>query len=460
MLKRIITHIRSTEYIFHKLKAHTTERQFILIAGMMIGFSAGLAAIVLKLLTHFLRNVLVSATQVNYTDYLYAAGPLVGFFLSFSYGAYFHRLLILRGASDVLYAIKRKFSLLAPHKIYSNLITASLTVGFGGSVGLEAPIVASGSALGSNFGRVYRLSQKNRTLLIACGAAGGIAAVFNAPIAGVIFSIEVLLAEVSLTAFIPLIIAAVCGSLSSMLLLNEEILLTYKHYLFFNYTNLPFYILLAVLAGLYSTYYTSVAIYIQKVFSNLKNKWLRILYGGMALGLLVILFPTLFGEGYESIHALLYGNYKQLFSNLSLFQNIGMDISGTIIIGMISILFLKVVATSITLASGGNGGNFAPSLFAGAFLGSSFAVCINESGLYTLPVANFTIVGMAAVMSGVLHAPLSAIFLIAEVTGGYELMIPLMTCSALSFAIAKHFNSISIDKRSLIGKLTKDELIH
>ena len=315
---------------------------------------------------------------------------------------------------------------------------------------MESPIVSTGSAIGSNFARTYKLSYKDRTLLLAAGAAGGIAGAFNAPIAGVLFALEVILVDISISAFIPLLIAAASGALLSKIILNESNLLFFKLKQPFDYHNVPFYIILGLLAGITSLYYVNVFDKVESRFHKIKSNLSKWLIGGITLAFLFGLFPSLFGEGYESIKSLAEFKTQGLFKDSFL---ISIITDKWILLIFIAItLLLKAVAAGITLGSGGNGGNFAPSLFVGAYLGFVFALFLNLIGFDNIPVSNFTIVAMAGILSGVFHAPLTGIFLIAEITGGYELIIPLMIVSSISYVIVKRFHPESLDIRRLKAK--------
>jgi CIC family chloride channel protein len=332
----------------------------------------------------------------------------------------------------------------------SHIITSGITIGFGGSSGLEAPIATTGAAIGSNYARTYHMNYKQRTLLLGCGAAAGIAAAFNAPIAGVLFSIEVLLVDISASAFIPLIIAAAMGALCSNMVLGEDILLSFTTQQLFNSSNVPYYLLLALLAGIFSIYHTRIFLGIDSLFDRVRNQFGKALLGGLVLILLISFFPPLSGEGFNSILVLSQLHPEKLISN-SIFSEYAQN-EVIVILFLGAILFTKSIATAATLSGGGNGGNFAPSLMTGAFLGAFFSRAVNLTGFAILPEGNFILVAMAGVMSGVMHAPLTAIFLIAEVTGGYGLMIPLMIVSTMSFSLVKFLDPESIDSRKLAKK--------
>jgi CIC family chloride channel protein len=359
---------------------------------------------------------------------------------------------IEKGSSKILYAVAKKGGIVPKKQMYAQIVTSSLTVGLGGSAGLESPIVITGAAFGSNFSQRYHLSQKDRILLLACGVAAGIGAAFNAPIAGVLFAIEVVLADVTISAFIPIMISAATGALVSTVVLNEDVLLSFKQQQVFDYHNIPYYILLGVLAGLVSVFHARnfrrVEHYFQKKKSKIYNK---ALFGASILALMIFFFPTLFGEGYESIKTLSTKNPGALLENTLLDNHKNNEWILLIFVGVT--MLLKSFATGLTLGSGGNGGNFAPSLFVGSYLGFFVAKFFDLTGINNhLPVANFTIVGMAGILSGLFHAPLTAIFLIGEITGGYNLMVPLMIVSSISFAVSKRFEKHSMDVKPLADK--------
>jgi CIC family chloride channel protein len=433
------------------LRHKITHRQFFILCSALVGLSAGGVAVAMKFLTHKISTSIELFSQTHHFFWLFSFLPLIGIFLTVLYVKKILSGPFRKGTAEIQYTIAKHSSLLPQSQMYSHVITSMLTVGFGGSTGLESPIVSTGAAIGSNFGRAYTLSYKERTILLACGAAAGIAAAFNAPIAGVLFAIEVVLTDLSFSAFIPLIIAAACGALLSQVVLHEGTILSFKLQQAFNYHNVPFYILLGLLAGLLSHYYIETVTFIQKLIGKLKSAWLKVLYGGLGLALLIMIFPPLFGEGYGTIITL-----AELKANLLPHESIGTNLiqgEWSLLNFLMLIMLFKSVATGLTLGSGGNGGSFGPSLFMGAYLGFSFAKLVNLTGLSEIPETNFVLVGMAGVLSGVFYAPLSAIFLIAEITGGYELMIPLMIVSALSLAVTKYFHPLSMEAKKLSEKL-------
>jgi CIC family chloride channel protein len=451
VLKRIqkITHF--FENYFSKLKSVLEPRQFLYVSSVLVGLSAAFAVIVLKTFAH---NVFLFSQYLNtklHLPYSKSTLPIIGILLTVFVIKNFLNGNIQKGTSQIMYAVAKKRSVMPAKQMYAQIITSSLTVGMGGSAGLESPITITGAAFGSNYALKYRLSYKDRTLLLACGVAAGIAAAFNAPIAGVLFAIEVVLAEISIAAFTPLIISAATGSIVSMLLLNDDALFSFKSIQDFNSNNIPFYIFLGILSGFVSIYYARNFRKVEHFFATRsKNSYRKAIFGALILGLLIFIFPSLFGEGYEGIKLLAANQPEKLLENtlLASFEN-----NKWIIFGFITLtLLFKVFATGITLGAGGNGGNFAPSLFVGSYLGFSTAYLVNMLKITNLPISNFTLVGMSGVLSGLFHSPLTAIFLIAEITGGYSLMIPLMLVSSISFAISKHFEPYSFDIKNLADK--------
>ncbi len=439
------------EGFFFIMKSLLSERHFIYISAALVGLSTAFAVIILKSFAH---NVFRLATYVNgylKLPYINSILPIVGILLTVWVIKKVLNNQIEKGSSRILVAVAKKGGIMPRKQMYSQIITSSLTVGLGGSAGLESPITITGAAFGSNFARKYKLHKKDRILMLACGVAAGIGAAFNAPIAGVLFAIEVVLADVSITAFIPIMIAAATGALTSTIILDEEILLTFRQRQEFDYHNIIYYIILGVLAGFVSLYHAKMFQKVEGHFSRLKiGGYRKALYGAIPLAILIFLFPTLFGEGYESIRILSSTNPETLLDN-TLLENV--KSKEWILLLFISLtMLIKAVATGLTLASGGNGGNFAPSLFVGSYLGFIVAKFFNLIGISHLPIANFTLVGMAGILSGLFHAPLTAIFLIAEITGGYNLMVPLMLVSSISFAVSKQFETYSMDVKHLANK--------
>ena len=428
-----------------------TEKQFIFLSSVLVGITSAFAVIVLKTFSHWVFSFATYINGILKLSFINSVLPIAGLLLTVFVVKRFLGGSIEKGTPQILYAVAKKASIIPKKQMYAQIFTSSLTVGLGGSAGLESPIVVTGAAFGSNYAQKYKLSYKDRTLLIGCGVAAGIAAAFNAPIAGVLFAIEFLLVDVSISAFTPIMIAAATGALVSVIALDETILLNFKQQQEFDYHKIPFYVLLGVLTGFISIYYTRNFRRTEHFFQKLKlNPYKKALLGASFLAVLIFLFPTLFGEGYESIKVLADKNPGDILEN-TLFSNFK-DNTWVLLAFVGLTMMLKVFATAITLGSGGNGGNFAPSLFLGSYLGFFFSKAINFTGLTQLPVSNFTMVGMAGILSGLFHAPLTAIFLIAEITGGYSLMLPLMIVSSISFAISKRFEKHSMDVKDLAQK--------
>lgn len=430
---------------------HISTKNFVLIISGVIGLIAGLAAVVLKESVHGIQNALTRDFQQDLANYLYLSYPLIGIILTVLLTKYILKEKLGHGITDILYTISKKSSIVKRTKTFSRMLTSALTVGFGGSVGLEAPIVVTGSAIGSNIGRLVHLSYKQRTLLIGCGSAGAISAIFNSPIAGVIFSIEVILSEITISSFIPLLIASVAGALVSLTLLGDDVLFSFTLTEGFAASDTPFYLFLGVFTGLVSLYFTRAVGRVEGLIKNVKGDLNRALVGGISLGFLIFILPPLYGEGYDTIKYLLGGDAQSLLNNSLFFSEV--DSIFVIILFVAAVILVKPIATALTVGSGGSGGIFAPSLFIGGVTGYLFAYLINLTGIAEpISTSNFTLVGMSGVMSGVLHAPLTAIFLIAEITSGYTLFVPLMIVSAISYSTISYFEKYSLYTKPLIEK--------
>jgi chloride channel protein, CIC family len=427
------------------LKKYTGTRTYLVLASILVGIVSALAAVALKNFVQLLHRATAFFVTFSNSHIWYIILPLFGIILTVIIVKIFFKVKLEKGLGSILYSIVRGSSKIDNSKMYSHVVTSGITVGLGGSAGLEAPIVITGSAIGSNIAGFLKLGYKERTLLLACGAASGIAAVFNSPIAGVVFAIEVLLTDVSIAMFIPLLISTATAIIVSKFLYSGQLfyLITNQWY----YHAIPFYIILGLLCGLISVYMTRVTLFMEGFFESRKNAWTKAIWGGLSLGLVIYLFPPLFGEGYSSIASLFHGEYSDLLNN-SFFSSMKEN-QMILLLVTLAIILVKIFATSLTIGSGGNGGIFAPSLFTGALTGFGFSFFVNTTGLSTLHVANFIAVGMAGIMSGVIHAPLTAIFLIAEITGGYVLFVPLMIVSAISFFISRYFEPYTIYTKNL-----------
>ena len=439
---------RSYELILHWLNNRLSRSQFLLLSGILVGCTAGLAGVLLKTIVHNIHFFITNKVHFEYQILFYIIFPFLGIVLTTSIVLTIFKGQDRKGIGAILYEIAQNSSIVSSVKTYSQIVQSAITVGLGGSAGLESPIAVTGAAIGSNYAQTYRLNYKERTLLLAAGATAGVASAFNAPIAGVMFAFEILLTGVVFTDFIPLVVAAVCGSLLSRILLQEDILFRFHTREAFDYRNLPYYLILGIVTGLYARYFLIVSQKVEHFIKGLKMSRLRkAMLGGAILSLLCVLFPPLFGEGYDTVKAFTNGNTNSIIEN-SLFRYFDIK-EWTIIVFLICVCLLKAFATSFTIFSGGNGGNFAPSLFAGGTVGFLFAVICQQIGFKDVPVSNLVLIGMAGAMSGVLYAPLTAIFLIAESSFGYDLFIPLMIVSVISYLIAKWFSPISPELKSL-----------
>lgn len=433
------------QYIIQFLRTKLSRMQFMMVIATLTGFASGLVAVLLKTLVHYLQHWI---KEIPVSNLAYLLFPAIGLIITVFIVRHFFGGQIEKGIAMVLKAIARKSSFIPLNHTYLHVVTSSVTVGLGGSVGLEAPIVATGSAVGSNVSRISDLNYQERTLLIACGAAAGISAVFNAPIAGVIFAVEVLLVETVVSYFIPLIIASVVGALCSKIILAESSLFNFVLKQNFDYKNVPYYILLGVFAGFISLYYARMFKGTEKRIHKWKmNGYTKAVIGGLMLLSIYFVFPPLFGEGYGSVKLVANASFDTFSDNTTLFSQMG-EHWGIIAFTALIVLF-KPIAAGITIGAGGNGGNFAPSLFAGSYLGFFFSKLLNSTPWIKIPVGNFSLVGMAGVLSGVMYCPLTAIFLIAEITNGYELFIPLMIVSSISFFIVKSYEPYSMETRKL-----------
>ena len=423
---------------------YLTHQQFIWLLCGLVGIATGFAALAMRSFTHFIEAVLVG-NIIRYINYgVYVIFPAVGFLLVYWVKKYILRKEVSHGIPSILYAVAKQKGIMKRFHAYASLLTAPITIGFGGSVGLEGPMVVTGAGISSYVARLFHINQSDRMLLLACACAAALAAIFKVPLAGILFAIEVFGLDLTLSSLLPLFIASLSGVLTSYMFFGNAALLPIQINGSFLMRNLPFYLLLGGVGGIMSAYFTFVYEKINQFFSKLSSPYLRILIGGIVLGLLVFLMPPLYGEGHEVINHL-----KEGHPELSLSSNIfgwHLENPWVVIFLLGGLVLFKVVATSVTFGAGGVGGIFSPMLFMGGVMGNCFARIINQLDFlpYKLPLANFTLIGMTALMTGVLHAPLTAIFLIAEVTGGYMLFVPAMLTAVVSFAIAKYFNKYSI----------------
>jgi len=420
------------------------RQQFLVLLGIVIGLISGLVSILLKSFVHIINGLILDVYSFFNFKFLIVFFPMLGLAIVYYIIKYFFNGKLKKGVVNVLIDIAQRNSFIERSRIFSNFFTSAVTVGFGGSCGLEAPIVVIGSSIGSNGTKKFKLSHKERTLMLASGAAAGIAAVFNAPIAGVVFALEILLTNVNNSDLIALILASVAGVLCSYIFLSEDLMLNFQLQQSYGVYEIFYYVLLGVFCGLISLYYTQVNHQVEKQFASnnfIKNN--KILVGGFGLAILCFFFPTLLGEGYTGIMKLTTINPEIIFNNSFVSNLLEYDWVFILLIG--ALMVLKMVAATITIHAGGNGGNFAPSLFVGAHAGYFFSAMINFMGFGALPKVNFMLAGMAGVLSGVMFAPLTGIFLIAEISGGYGQIVPLMIVSAFSFFIAKKYQPFPME---------------
>jgi len=419
-----------------------------LILSLIAGILGGLAAIILKNAVHYGHLLLKHLISGGNFNLLYLVLPFIGIFLTFIYVKYLVKDNIGHGISRILQSISKNNSIIKVHNMYTSLVASTITVSFGGSVGLEAPIVLTGSAIGSNLGRWLRLDYKTITLLVGCGAAGALSGIFKAPIAAVIFALEVLMLDLTMASLIPLLISSASGAILAYFFMGSGVLFAFEVSAHpFTMSNLPFYALLGLLCGLVSIYFTKANMSIEKQFGRIPNSFVRMLVGGTITSLLVFIFPPLFGEGYETLNNLLDGNGLKVLEG-SIFSAMGSNYF-LLLLFLIFILIFKVVAMSATTGGGGVGGVFAPSLFMGGVTGFFLSKFVNFFMNGRLPESNFALAGMAGVMAAVMHAPLTAIFLIAEITGGYQFFVPLMITSVVAYLTIIPFEPHSIYAKRL-----------
>ena len=430
---------------------HLSERNFVALLALLVGVAAGLAAVLLKYLIGLIGHLVESTVQVTQANWQYLVFPAVGILLSAMYVRYLVRDNISHGVTRVLYAIALKKSRIKMKNMYASLVASSMTIGFGGSVGAEGPIVFTGAAIGSNLGRLFRLSPQTLMLLVGCGAAAGIAGIFKAPIAGVLFTIEVLMLDLTAKRAMPLILSSVCGATVAYVFTGYNVEFFFSQSEPFYASRIPFVVLLGVFCGFVSLYFSSTVGAMESMFRRVTNPRMRFVIGALTLSVLIFLLPPLYGEGYGAITHLLNGQVSEIFDN-SLFYNYR-DTVWCVLLFVLMLGAMKGIATAATNGAGGVGGTFAPSLYVGCMAGFFFAYLFNQTGIVSadmpLSIKNFALMGMAGVMAGVMHAPLMAIFLTAEMTGGYELFLPLLIVSAISYGTSRMFTPYGIYARRL-----------
>lgn len=434
-------------YRFLRLTRRLTDRQVMMILAVVVGLLAGVGTYVFEQLLYGIKWVLTSWFNVENASWLYLVYPALGIIIASLFVKYVVKDEISEGVTRVLYAMSKKNSRIKPHNMWTSIVGGATTIGFGGSVGPEAPIVLTGAAIGSNVGRIARLNYKQTTLLLCCGAGAAVAAIFKAPIAGLVFVLEILMLDMTAGSIVPLLLATISGTTLAFALRGFDPIIAVNVPEIFKIGNLPMYAALGVACGLVAYYFTSVNSAIGKFFRRIDRMWKRWLIGGAILGVLLFLFPPLYGEGYESFGELMHGRMDTLFEKSLFYQY--RAIPWVVLLFLVAAIFFKVVATATTNAAGGVGGTFAPSLFVGAFTGAATAFLCNHFFGMELPLVSFTLVGMAGVMAGVMKAPLTSIFLIAELSNGYGLFIPLMATTAISFVINYWLDPDSIYTKQL-----------
>lgn len=421
---------------------HFSERGFLTILSILVGILSGLAAVVIKNTVRFTQQLVQTMVSNEVHNYIYFALPILGILLAILVIKFIVRSEVRHGIPNVLYSISKRKGRVRSHNLYSSVLTSSLTVGFGGSVGLEGPTVATGTAWGSWLAKSFRLNYKNTILMLACACAGAMAAIFKAPIAAIVFSVEVIMIDLTVFSLVPLLLSSATAVVVSYFFLGQDVLYPFQVLNVFKLGDLPYFILLGIVAGFVSVYFTKMYLFFSAQFEKFKNKWNKLLVGGVSLGALVFLFPSLYGEGYEAINDCLAGNLDYLFDN-SLFYTFREEIWVAMLL-LASVILFKIVATSLTFGAGGIGGIFAPTLFMGVNTGMLFAMIINKLGIRDISPNNFALIGMAGLIAGVLHAPLTGIFLIADISGGYLLFVPLMVTATFSYLVVRTFTPNSV----------------
>jgi CIC family chloride channel protein len=409
---------------------HIKERQFILILSFLTGIFAALAAFLLKFAIHSIQSLITESFNRESLNYLYLITPAVGIIITSLFVRHLVKDDISHGVTRILYAISQRKSIIKLHNVWTSMVGSSITIGFGGSVGAEAPIVLTGSAIGSNLGKFFKMDQKTMMLLIGCGAAGAIAGIFKAPIAGLVFTLEVLMLDMTMTSIVPLLISSVTATSVTYILTGNEFMFQFTHNEPFAVDRIPYLLILGVVCGLVSLYFTRGMNWLENFYQKFENPYTKWAIGGSMLSILIFLFPPLYGEGYDTIASLLNGDISSVVKQ-SFF--LGSENKPVVLLTyLVLIIIFKIYATASTTSAGGVGGIFAPSLFVGCITGFVTAEILNLIGL-DMPIENFALAGMAGLMSGVMHAPLTGIFLIAELTGSYHLFMTLIIVSTISY---------------------------
>jgi len=430
------------KFLIWKYK-HISEREFVYVLSILVGFLAGIGTVSLKNITHYIQMLFEFETFRDHHHALYFIFPLIGLLLVYIIKQTWLKKHIGHGISSTLHAISKLNGIIPRYNIYASLITAPLTAGFGGSVGLQGPAVSVGAALGSNAARLFNMSTKTRLLLIGCAATGAMASMFKAPIAAIVFAVEIFSLDIAFTSLVPLLLASVSAVVTSYMFLGTDVLLRFELTDQFEINDIGFYLVLGLVTAVASVYFSKVFFAITNFFKQFESRAIRLLIGGLAIGSMLYLVPPLYGEGYGIMNNLLNGDHLAAIGKTPL--NFDLSNIWVVIALLFGIAIFKAIAMTTTFGAGGVGGIFIPTLVMGSALGNAFAKIINNIGLgFHVSESNFTLIGMTGLMAGVLHAPLTAIFLIAEITSGYELFVPLMIVSAISFTITKYYISHSI----------------
>jgi len=436
-----------------------TETQFIYTLAILVGFLAGLGVVLLKNITHFIQKLLTGNIIKDYQSAFYFIFPIIGLLLIYLLRKFVLKKKTTHAIPHTLYSISKKKGIIERYQLYYSLLLAPITAGFGGSVGLQGPAVSTGAAIGSNVAQLFHMNVKTRMLLIGCASAGAMAAMFKAPIAAIVFAVEIFSLEMAFTSLIPLLLASISAVVTSYFFRGTDVLFSFDIKDAFEIGDIWFYLILGVVSGIASIYFSKIYFAITNFFNRMDSMIKRLLIGGVGIGLMLYFIPPLYGEGYGLINNLLHGNELAIFEN-TFVQNYSDNI-WMIVTLLMGVTLFKAIAMTTTFAAGGVGGIFIPTLVMGSALGNAFAKIINHFGLgFSVSESNFTLIGMTGLMAGVLHAPLTAIFLIAEITGGYELFVPLMIVAAISFSITRRWVPHSIYTSELAQKgelLTHDK---
>ena len=421
---------------------HLNNRKLSIILSVLIGICAGLGATVIKKSVKGIQFLVKYFTGNEDLNYVYVILPFIGILIVVLIVKFIIRSPVRHGIPNVLHSISCRKGELSKHNLYSSILTSTLTVGFGGSVGLEGPAVATGAAYGSWFSKVFRLDYRYKVLMLACASSGAMAAIFKAPVTAIAFAIEVIMIDVNTFSMAPLLLTILSSIITSYFFMGNEALYPFEVKSSFLISDFPMYVVFGIFAGLISAYFTKIFIRISDFFEKIKNVWNKLWIGGFSLGVLIFLFPSLYGEGYHAINSCIQGNIDYLYNN-SLFFNAN-DSFPVMVLLILALCFLKVVATSITFGAGGVGGIFAPALFTGANMGICFALICDKLNIFQADKNNMVLIGMSGLIAGVLQAPLTGIFLIAEITGGYRLFVPLMIVSLFSYLTVRIFSPNSV----------------